>query len=110
MIKFFDMKNVRKQKKTVQLHRNCNFSDLLVTEKKVAVQNFVQNFGLKTYFGYSADKLIDEIKQLYEMENQLLKKKNLLLAQQQGKLLFLLFFYWYSYCIESELFHIICFF
>jgi hypothetical protein len=41
-------------------------------------QNFTAVPGLKTYFGFSEDKLQDALNKLQEMEN-------LLLAQQQGE-------------------------
>ena len=53
--------------------------------RKFLRQNFTAVPGLKTYFGFSEDKLQDALSALSKQQNLLQEKENLLLAQQLGE-------------------------
>ncbi len=52
--------------------------------RNILRQNFTAIPGLKTYFGFSEDKLQDALNKLQDALNKLQEKENLLLAQLQG--------------------------
>jgi hypothetical protein len=52
--------------------------------RNILRQNFTAIPGLKTYFGFSEDKLQDALNKQQDKKNLLLEKENLLLAQLQG--------------------------
>jgi hypothetical protein len=52
--------------------------------RNILRQSFTAIPGLKTYFGFSEDKLQDALNKQQDKKNLLLEKENLLLAQLQG--------------------------